>query len=147
MADIKVICPECGKRVSLRGLNGHLRFDHDYDLEKAKKTAAGFHIDGTLNRLEQEVMDHVSRLYELQREAEELGRAREEAVIGEELYERMITQKGQELTATTRYLQRLEQNWQRRISERTGIQPGSDEDTDAALDSLPAFDDEAEEGT
>ena len=30
MAAIKVICPECSKRVSLRGLNGHLRFEHDY---------------------------------------------------------------------------------------------------------------------
>ena len=146
MAEIKVICPECGKRVSLRGLNGHLRFDHDYDLDNAKKIAAGFHIDGTLNRLEQEVMDHVSRLYELKREAEELGRAKEEAVIGEELYERMITQKGQELTATTRYLQRLEQNWQQRITERTGIQKGSEEEMEAGLDCLLTDEDEAKDG-
>ena len=122
MAEIKVICPECGKRVSLRGLNGHLRFDHDYELGKAKKTAAGFHVDGTLNQLEQDVMEHVSRLYALKREAEELRKASEELVIGDELYERMITQKGQELTATTRYLNRLEEDWLRRMSNRTGMQ-------------------------
>ncbi|SVC81702.1 uncharacterized protein METZ01_LOCUS334556, partial [marine metagenome] len=121
LAEIAVICPECGKKVSLRGMNGHLRFQHDYDLDKAKKIAAGFQMDGTLNKLEQEVTEQISRLYELKKEAEELRRARQELIIGEELYERMLTQKGQELTATTRYLKRLEQSWQRRMGERTGI--------------------------
>jgi len=123
MAEIKVICPECGKRVSLRGLNGHLRFEHGYDLDKARKMAAGISVDGLLSRLEQEVMEHVRRLYGLKEEAQLLRRAREEGVIGEELYERMITQKGQELTATTRYLQRLEESWQARVGERTGVRP------------------------
>ena len=123
MAETKVICPECGKKVSLRGLNGHLRFDHEYDLENAKKMAAGFSVDGALSRLERDVMEQVTRLYNLKREAEELRRAREEGVIGEALYERMITQKGQELTATTRYLQRLEQSWLQRMGERTGVSP------------------------
>ena len=151
MAEIAVICPECGKRVSLRGMNGHLRFEHDYDLDKAKKTAAGFQVDGTLNKLEQEVMEQISRLYELKKEAEELRRARQELVIGEELYERMITQKGQELTATTRYLQRLEQSWQRRMGERTGIHHGQEEEeiadrADSLLGELGELVDDIQEG-
>ncbi|MFH1567961.1 MAG: hypothetical protein ABIL09_08155 [Gemmatimonadota bacterium] len=133
MAEIKVICPECGKKVSLRGLNGHLRFEHGYDLEKAKKMAAGISVDGLLARLEQEVMEHVGRLYRLKEEAELLRRACEEGVIGEELYERMITQKGQELTATTRYLQRLEESWQARVGERTGVRPAVEVDDDLGL--------------
>jgi len=136
LAEIEVICPECGKKVSLRGMNGHLRFEHDYDLDKAKKTAAGFQVDGTLNKLEQEVMEQINRLYELKKEGEELRRARQEFIIGEELYERMITQKGQELTATTRYVQRLEQSWQRRISERTGIRHDSEKESQSRTDSL-----------
>ena len=121
--------------MSLRGLNGHLRFDHDYELDKAKKMASGFHVDGTLNRLEQEVMAHVTRLYELKVEAEALRQAKEESIIGEELYERMITQKGQELTATTRYLNRLEENWGQRMAKRTGIRHGG-EGTESAIEGL-----------
>ena len=116
-----VICPECGKRVSLRGLNGHLRFEHDYGLQKARKMAAAIDVDATLNRLEQEVMQHVALLYQLKKKAEELKEAHREGVIGESLYERMITQKGQELTAASRYLQRLESSWLERMGERTGI--------------------------
>ncbi|MEE2659505.1 MAG: hypothetical protein VX733_13445 [Candidatus Latescibacterota bacterium] len=126
MAEIRVICPECGKRVSLRGLNGHLRFEHDYDLEKAKNIAAGLQVDGTLNRLEQDVMNQVSRLYALKEEAELLRRAREEEVIGEELYERMITHKGHELTATSRYLQCLQETWIERHRSLTGVTPIAD---------------------
>lgn len=133
MAEIKVICPECGKRVSLRGLNGHLRFEHDYELDAAKRMAAGVHVDGAQSRVEQDVMVHVRRLYELKEDAERLRRARAEGVIGEGLYERMITQKGQELTATTRYLQRLEQTWADRVGKRTGVRPGSDDDDEAGL--------------
>ena len=123
MAETRVICPECGKKVSLRGLTGHLRFDHDYNLENAKKMAAGFNVDGALSRLEQDVMEQVTKLYHLRGEAEDLRRARKEGVIGEALYERMITQKGQELTAATRYLQRLEQSWSQRMGQRTGVSP------------------------
>ena len=83
MAETRVICPECGKKVSLRGLNGHLRFDHDYNLENAKKMAAGFNVDGELSRLEQDVMEQVTKLYHLKGEAEDLRRARKEGVIGE----------------------------------------------------------------
>ena len=125
--EIQVICPECGKRVSLRGLNGHLRFEHDYSLQKARKIASGIDVDATLNRLEQEVMQHVTLLYQLKEEAEELKEARREGVIGETLYERMITQKGQELTAATRYLQRLENSWLERMGERIGV-PDLDEE-------------------
>ena len=125
--EIQVICPECGKRVSLRGLNGHLRFEHDYSLQKARKIASGIDVDATLNRLEQEVMQHVTLLYKLKEEAEELKEARREGVIGETLYERMITQKGQELTAATRYLQRLENSWLERMGERIGV-PDLDEE-------------------
>ena len=70
MAEIKVICPECGKRVSLRGLNGHLRFEHDYDLDGARRIAAGIQVDSALNRVEQDVMEQVSRLYALKAAAE-----------------------------------------------------------------------------
>ena len=136
MAEIQVICPECGKKVSLRGLNGHLRFEHDYGLEKAKKMAAGFDIDGTLNKLENEIMEYVQRLYQLKAEAEELRSAHNEGVIGGELYERMITQKGQELTATTRYLQRLENNWLARMGERTGIRALPDLDEEFGIESI-----------
>ena len=122
-----VICPECGKKVSLRGLNGHLRFEHDYGLQKAKKVASGIHVDATLNRLEQEVMQHVKLLHQLKGEAEELKEAHREGVIGETLYERMITQKGQELTAATRYLQRLESRWLERMGQRIGV-PDLDEE-------------------
>ena len=59
MAEIKVICPECGKRVSLRGLNGHLRFEHDYDLDRARRMAAGIQVDSAQNRVEQDVMDAI----------------------------------------------------------------------------------------
>lgn len=121
MAEIKVICPECGKQVSLRGLNGHLRFDHDYSLENAKKMAAGISVDGRLNKLESDVMEYVRQVYRLKNDAEQLRQAKEEGLIGEELYERMITQKGHELTATTRYLQRLEESWLKRIGEMTGV--------------------------
>lgn len=124
MAEIKVICPECGKQVSLRGLNGHLRFDHDYDLAKAKRMAAGISVDGRLNGLEQDVMEYVRQLYSLKDDAEQVRKAKEEGLIGEELYERMITQKGHEMTATTRYLQRLEESWLKRVGEMTGTTPG-----------------------
>ncbi|MFC1526632.1 hypothetical protein ACFL6X_07480 [Candidatus Latescibacterota bacterium] len=133
MAEIKVICPECGKKVSLRGFNGHLRFEHAYDLEKAKKMAAGISVDGLLNRLEQGVMEQIRRLYRLKEEGELLRRAREEGVIGEELYERMITQKGQELTAATRYLQRLEESWRERVGERTGVRPPLEMEEDVGI--------------
>ena len=139
MAETKVICPECGKKVSLRGLNGHLRFDHAYDLDNAKKMAAGFNVDGALSRLEHDVMEQVTRLYNLKREAEELRRAREEGVIGEALYERMITQKGQELTATTRYLQRLEQSWLQRMGERTGVSPDAEALVDVDAEGIEAL--------
>ena len=136
MAEIKVICPECGKRVSLRGLNGHLRFEHDYELDAAKRMAAGVHVDGAQSRVEQEVMAHVRRLYELKEDAERLRRAHEEGVIGEGLYERMITQKGQELTATTRYLQRLEQTWADRVGQRTGVRPSGGDDDEVGISEL-----------
>lgn len=126
MAEIKVICLECGKKVSLRGLNGHLRFEHGYDLEKAKKTAADIRVDGLLERLERDVMEQIERLYRLQEQAEKLRSAHQDGVIGGELYGRLITQKGQELTATTRYLQRLEASWQERIGERTGVRPDAE---------------------
>ena len=90
------------------GTERHLRFEHDYGLQKARKMAAAIDVDATLNRLEQEVMQHVALLYQLKKKAEELKEAYREGVIGEALYERMITQKGQELTAASRYLQRLE---------------------------------------
>lgn len=136
MAEIQVICPECGKKVSLRGLNGHLRFDHDYGLDKAKKMAAGIDVDATLNRLEQDIMQHIHRLYQLKTEAEELRNARKEGVIGEALYERMITQRGQELTAMTRYLQRLESDWLERMGKRTGIQALVDVDEEFGTERL-----------
>jgi hypothetical protein len=126
MAEIKVICPECGKRVSLRGLNGHLRFEHDYDLDGARRMAAGIQVDSAQNRVEQDVMDQVGRLYTLKADAEQLRLAREEGIIGEALYERMITQKGQEMTAVTRYLQRLEEMWAKRVGEITGVRPDTD---------------------
>jgi hypothetical protein len=137
MAETKVICPECGKKVSLRGFNGHLRFDHDYDLENAKKMAAGFNVDGALSRLEQDVMDQINKLFQLKTEAQDLRRAREEGLIGEALYERIITQKGQELTAATRYLQKIEQSWSQRVGERTGISPNADAiEVDQGLEEL-----------
>jgi len=126
MAEIKVICPQCGKRVSLRGLNGHLRFEHDYDLDGARRMAAGIQVDSAQNRIEQDVMDQVRRLYTLKADAEQLQQAREEGIIGEALYERMITQKGQEMTAVTRYLQRLEETWAKRVGEITGVRPDTD---------------------
>ena len=126
MAEIKVTCPECGKQVSLRGLNGHLRFEHEYPLEKARKVAAGIHVDGMLNKLEQEVIDLVRRLYELKQDAEKLRQARAEGLIGEQLYERLVSQKGQEMTAVGRYLQRLEQSWAERTEQVTGIRPPID---------------------
>ncbi len=126
MAQIEVTCPECGKQVSLRGLNGHLRFEHEYPLEQARRVAAGIHVDGTLNKLEQEVMDLVRRLYALKQDAEKLRQARGEGLIGEQLYERLVSQKGQEMTAVGRYLQRLEQTWAERIEQVTGIRPRID---------------------
>jgi hypothetical protein len=129
MAEIKVICPECGKRVSLRGLNGHLRFEHDYDLDGARRMAAGIQVDGALNRVEQDVMEQIRQLYTLKADADQLRQSREEGVIGEALYERMITQKGQEMTAVTRYLQCLEETWSERVGKITGIRPvAADED-------------------
>ena len=123
MAEIKVTCPECGKQVSLRGLNGHLRFEHDYPLEQARSVAAGIHVDGTLNKLEQEVIELVRRLYELRQDAEKLRQARGEGLIGEQLYERLVSQKGQEMKAVGRYLQRLELTWAERVEQVTGIRP------------------------
>ena len=35
MADKKVICPECGKKLSWRGLHGHLRCEHGLDSDSA----------------------------------------------------------------------------------------------------------------
>lgn len=137
MAEIQVICPECGKKVSLRGLNGHLRFDHDYGLENAKKIAAGIDIDTILNRLEQDVMSNIHRFYQLHAEASELKKAREDGLISEALYDRMLTQKGHELTATTRYLQRLDDNWRERMKERTGIVTSADPEDTLGLSILP----------
>lgn len=144
MAETKAICPECGKKVSLRGLNGHLRFEHSYDLDAAKKMAANIGVDGQLSKLEQDVMEQVSRLYRLKEEAELLRRSRQEGVIGEQLYERMITAKGQELTATTRYLQRLEESWQERVGQRTGVRPDVEAEDEASIAGmLRALDEEA----
>ena len=90
--------------------------------------AAGISVDARLNRLEQDVMEYVRQLYSLKEDAEQVRKAKEEGIIGEELYGRMITQKGHEMTATTRYLQRLEESWHKRIGEMTGVltPPGSD---------------------
>jgi hypothetical protein len=140
MAEIKVICPECGKRVSLRGLNGHLRFEHEYDLDGARRMAAGIQVDSALHRVEQDVMEQVDRLYCLKLEAEQLRKAHDEGVIGEALFERMISQKGQEMTAVTRYLQRLEETWAKRVGKITGVRP--DADTNESM-GMPAL---AEEG-
>ena len=140
MAEIKVICPECGKRVSLRGLNGHLRFEHDYDLDGARRIAAGLHVDSALNRVEQDVMEQVSRLYALKAAADQLRQSHAEGVIGEALFERMITQKGQEMTAVTRYLQRLEETWAQRVGKITGVRPDADADEDMGMMAL--FDEE-----
>lgn len=141
MADLKVVCPECGKRVSLRGLNGHLRFEHDYDLEQAKRMAAGVQIDGSLRRLEEDVMVQLRRLAELRQDAELLRQGREDELVSEALYERMLSQKGHDLTAATRYLQSLGEAWSDRIQERTGIRPASDgtspgTDEDSGIDQL-----------
>ena len=137
MAEIQVICPECGKKVSLRGLNGHLRFDHNYGLEKAKKMASGIDIDTILNRLEQDIMSNIHRFYQLHTEANELKKAREDGLISEALYDRMLTNKGQELTATTRYLKRLDDDWQERIEERTGVKTSIDSKDEFTLGSFP----------
>mgnify|MGYP000371497593 CR=1 FL=1 len=126
MAEIKVICPECGKRVSLRGLNGHLRFEHDYDLDGARRMAAGIQVDGALNRVEQDVMEQIGRFYALKEAADQLRQAHEDGVIGEALFERLISQKGQEMTAVTRYLQRLEETWAERVGKITGVRPDAD---------------------
>lgn len=141
MAEIKVICPECGKRVSLRGLNGHLRFEHEYDLDGARRMAAGIQVDAELNRVEQDVMEQVRRLHVLKQDAEQLRQARGEGVIGEALFERLISQKGQELTAVTRYLQRLEESWATRVGKITGVRPTADGDEDAAVAALLPDDD------
>ncbi|HJP29141.1 MAG: hypothetical protein QF689_15930 [Candidatus Latescibacteria bacterium] len=133
MAEIKVICPECGKRVSLRGLNGHLRFEHEYDLDGARRMAAGIQVDGALNRVEQDVMEQVRRLNGLKADADQLRQAREEGLIGETLYERMITQKGQEMTAVTRYLQRLEETWAERVGKITGVRPEAESDEEMGV--------------
>ena len=125
MADLKVVCPECGKRVSLRGLNGHLRFEHEYELEQAKRMAAGVRIDGSLRRLEEDVMVQLRRLAELQQDAQLLRQAREDGLVGEALYERLITEKGHERTAATRYLQNLEEAWSDRVEKRTGVRPNA----------------------
>jgi hypothetical protein len=140
MAEIKVICPECGKRVSLRGLNGHLRFEHDYDLDGARRIAAGIQIDSALNRVEQNVMEQVSRLYELKTAADQLRQSHAEGVIGEALFERMISQKGQEMTAVTRYLQRLEETWAQRVGKITGVRP--DADTEEEMGTMALLDDD-----
>lgn len=138
MAEIKVTCPECGKQVSLRGLNGHLRFEHDYPLEQARSVAAGIHVDGTLNKLEQEVIELVRRLYELRQDAEKLRQARGEGLIGEQLYERLVSQKGQEMTAVGRYLQRLELTWAERVEQVTGIRPQVDARDEVSIAALLA---------
>ena len=138
MAEIKVTCPECGKQVSLRGLNGHLRFEHDYPLEQARSVAAGIHVDGTLNKLEQEVIDLVRRLYELKQDAGKLRQAHGEGLIGEQLYERLVSQKGQEMTAVGRYLQRLELTWAERVEQVTGIRPRIDARDEVSIAALLA---------
>lgn len=136
MAEIKVICPECGKRVSLRGLNGHLRFEHEYDLDGARRMAAGIQVDAALNQLEQDVMEQVRRLYCLKSDADQLRQAQAEGVIGEALFDRMIAQKGQELTAVSRYLQRLEETWAQRMGKITGVRPDTEADDDMGVLSL-----------
>ena len=145
MAEIKVICPECGKRISLRGLNGHLRFEHEYDLDGARRMAAGIQVDSALNQLEQDVMEQVRRLYALKGDADQLRQAQAEGVIGEALFDRMIAQKGQELTAVTRYLQRLEETWAQRIGKITGVRPDTDGDDDMGV--LALLQNEAETGS
>jgi hypothetical protein len=143
MAEIKVICPECGKRVSLRGLNGHLRFEHEYDLDGARRMAAGIQVDSALNRAEQDVMEQVQRLYSLKLEADQLRQAQDEGVIGEALFERMITQKGQEMTAVTRYLQRLEETWAKRVGKITGVRPDVDREEEMGIPALAEEEEEA----
>lgn len=144
MPEIKVTCPECGKRVSLRGLNGHLRFEHDYDLDGARRMAAGIQVDAELNRIEQDVMEQVRRLHALKADADQLRQARDEGVIGEALCERLISQKGQELTAVTRYIQRLQDSWSTRIGQMTGVRPGVDVDDE--IGALALLDEGGDEG-
>jgi len=38
MAETYIRCPQCIKRVALRGLHGHLRFEHHYGTEGASET-------------------------------------------------------------------------------------------------------------
>ena len=45
--------------------------------------------------------------------------------MGEEPYERLITEKGHDRTAATRYLQNLEEAWSDRVEERTGVRPNA----------------------
>jgi len=39
MAEKRAVCPECGKEMKWRGLNGHLRFEHRMDTEKAREVS------------------------------------------------------------------------------------------------------------
>jgi hypothetical protein len=95
--------------------------------------AAGIQVDGALNRVEQDVMEQVRRLNGLKADADQLRQAREEGLIGETLYERMITQKGQEMTAVTRYLQRLEETWAERVGKITGVRPEAESDEEMGV--------------
>jgi len=102
--------------------------------------AAGIQVDSALHRVEQDVMEQVDRLYCLKLEAEQLRKAHDEGVIGEALFERMISQKGQEMTAVTRYLQRLEETWAQRVGKITGVRP--DADTEEEMGTMALLDDD-----
>jgi uncharacterized protein YdbL (DUF1318 family) len=71
------------------------------------------------------MMVQLRRLSELRQDAELLRQAREDGLIGEAVYERLISQKGHERTAATRYLQNLEESWSDRVAKRTGVHPTS----------------------
>lgn len=61
MAMRMATCPECGQRMTLRGLFGHLRFGHSYNLKAARKVMS----DSELSEEERSIEERSEKILDV----------------------------------------------------------------------------------
>lgn len=111
---IQTICPECGKSISLRGLNGHLRFEHHFTNEKAKQISKDMKLNTELMDFEEETLKTLRRLKEIVNDMDLVNDFAPEHGVdfnGVELKKRLADKLMAEYDATKKYLSRLSSGW------------------------------------
>lgn len=111
---IKTICPECGKRIALRGLNGHLRFEHHFSNEEAKRIAKDTRLNKELNSFEEETLETLRRLKEIVNDIDLIKEFAPEHGVSfhtVDFENRLIDRLMMEYDQTKRYIFKLSLNW------------------------------------